>query len=338
MKKNRIRPVSRTVAILALAIGGGTCLPPVARAQNAPPASSFPPLARYFPGQDLVAYLELDGLDSHEKSWRNTAAHRLLNETTTGAMYRAALPRILEVLLHEDTEISLGGSEFAQLALHLFRSGFAAGINRAGGAGPPRCMAIVVRGAAKGEIHQLLDRILRAGSSPRSGVHDVQNRGRTIHQLGRSGAQSFAWWSEGDDLVISLVSTGGADAVIDAIEGKAQSAVENPTRAALLQSQRCPRLRARWPGLFRHGRPAPAAPGSRANGRRWHQAIRLSLGRARQRPALHRRRRRTRSKKGHPGALRSTEVGPTKSTAPSSGPRRFHGRLARRIPARAKAS
>ena len=44
------------------------------------------PLAGYFPRQDLVVFVEFDGLDAHAEAWKKTAAYRLLNETSTGAM------------------------------------------------------------------------------------------------------------------------------------------------------------------------------------------------------------------------------------------------------------
>ena len=231
----------RAVAISALAICGGICFPPVSSAQKPALEQKLPPLARYFPAQDLVVYLEFDGLESHQRSWQKAAAYRLLNETTTGAMYLAALPRLFTLLMREQTDIPLTGRELTELALHLFRSGFAVGINRAGGTGPPRSFAVVIRGAAKGEIHQVLDRVLRAGATRRPGVADVQKPGgRTVHQQGAGSAQALAWWAEGDDLVISLVSSQSTDAVIDALDGRVKNAVAHPTRQALRHSDDAP--------------------------------------------------------------------------------------------------
>ena len=66
-------------------------------------------LARYFPRQDLVVYLEFDGLDGHREAWKKTAAYRLLTETTTGAMYEAAVPRVLGLLLSKQSEVRISG-------------------------------------------------------------------------------------------------------------------------------------------------------------------------------------------------------------------------------------
>ncbi len=43
-------------------------------------------LARYVPRQDLVFFLEFDGLDSRCAAWRASAAYKLLNETKLGAL------------------------------------------------------------------------------------------------------------------------------------------------------------------------------------------------------------------------------------------------------------
>ncbi len=244
MNKPGLRSGSRVwcvVAFLTAAIGAGAFLVPAAAAQQAERTGNLPPLARYFPGQDLVVYVEFDGLDGHNGSWQKTAAYRVLNDTTTGAMYRAALPRIFEVLLSEEPAFPLNGSELTDLVLHLFRSGFAVGINRPGNTGSPRSLALAVRGAGKGETHQLLDRVLRAGATPRSGVRDLPKRGgRTVHQLGGARGRALAWWTEGDDLIISMVSPEGDDVLIDVIEGRLPNAVAHATRAALLRSEEVP--------------------------------------------------------------------------------------------------
>ena len=82
----------------------------------------------------------------------------VLTETTTGEMYRAAIPRVFAALLREQAELSIefNGRELTDLVLHLFRRGFAVGINRAGGTGPPRCFGIVIRDGAKGEIRRVI--------------------------------------------------------------------------------------------------------------------------------------------------------------------------------------
>ena len=209
-----------------------------ARGQEAPrPAARPAPLARYFPRQDLVVYAEFDGLDAHRDAWTKTATYRLLNETTTGAMLEQTITRLLESLLARQPGIPVKGREAVALGKHLLRSGFALGINRAGGVGLPRCFALVIRDGAARESRSLLDRLLGAGAGPRSPVQRIEKPGgRTVQVLGDRPPATVAWWSEGNDLVVSLVTPAGVDALIATLEGREPSAVEHPTRIVLTKS------------------------------------------------------------------------------------------------------
>src|SRR5207253_2113455 len=132
------------------------------------------PLARYFPRRDLVVYAEFDGLDVHRDAWKKTATYRLLNETTTGPMLEQTLVRLLDALLARQSGVPAKGPEVVALGKHLLRSGFALGINRAGGLGLPRCLALVIRGGASAEPRAILDRLLRAGEGPRARVNRIE--------------------------------------------------------------------------------------------------------------------------------------------------------------------
>ena len=73
-----------------------------------------------------------------------------LERNDHGRNVQALLPRVFDVLLSKQSNVSITGKELADLGLHLAKSGFAVGINRAGGVGPPRCFGLVIRGGAKG--------------------------------------------------------------------------------------------------------------------------------------------------------------------------------------------
>ncbi len=208
-----------------------------AAAQGPSKPAGPPPLARFFPRQDLVIYAEFEGLDAHRDDWKKTATYRVLNETTTGAMLEQTLARFLDETVLSVVGVPARGRELVGLGEHLLRSGFALGINRAGGVGLPRCFGIVIRGAAAGQPRAVLDRFLRAGEGPRNPLKRVEKPGgRTIQMLGASPRVALSWWAEGDDLVISVVSPSGADAMLAALDGREPSAVEHPTRLALKKS------------------------------------------------------------------------------------------------------
>ena len=54
--------------------------------------------------------------------------------------------------------------------------------------------------------------------------------------MGGPSEQPAIWWTEGDDMVISLVSPSGPDAIIAALEGREPNATEHPARTALMRS------------------------------------------------------------------------------------------------------
>jgi len=234
---SRLRSASARL-LLVLASAALMILAPAARAQEAGRSGQQLPLARYFPSQDLVVYVEFDGLDPHREAWKKTALYRVLNETTTGAMYKALLPRVLDLIIPEASGVSIAGKELSDLALHLARSGFAVGINRADGKGPPRCFGLVIRGGAKTRIRETVDRLLHVGASPRLGGRDIPKAGRTIHQYGgAAGAGTVSWWPEGEDLVVSLVAPEGPNMIIDALEGRVPNATAHPIRDALSRNE-----------------------------------------------------------------------------------------------------
>ncbi len=142
--------VARSHGVLALFGVACLALSSTAMGQEPPKPVSPAPLARYFPRQDLVVYVEFDGLDAHRDAWTKSAAYRLLNETTTGAMLEQSAARLLDLMVAGQSQVPVKGQELIALGKQLLRSGFAVGINRAGGVGPPRCLALVIRGGATG--------------------------------------------------------------------------------------------------------------------------------------------------------------------------------------------
>jgi len=199
------------------------------------------PLARYFPRRDLVVYGEFDGLDAHRDAWTKSAAYRLLTETTTGAMLEQSAARALDLFMAGQRPAPAKGRELVELGKHLMRSGFAVGINRAGGAGMPRCLAMVVRGGANGPTRTVLERFLTTGEGARHRVKRVEKPGgRAVRVLGDSPPSVLSWWAEGADLVVSLVAPTGVDAIIAALDGREPSAVDQPTRAALRKGDDAP--------------------------------------------------------------------------------------------------
>ena len=221
----RISAASRIVLLLTTAVLGGT-----AEDITAPPEAV--PLARYFPRQDLVAYAEFVGLDAHADAWKQTAAYILLNETTAGAMLESLAAQLADQA--SSGERSLTGGELRTIGRYALQAGFALGIVREPGQKKPSCVGLVLRGAARGEVRDLVGRLIDEGRGPGGRVEAVVKPGdRRVLVVSNPRGTGFAWWSEAEDLAFSILSPEGADAMIAALDGRVPDATEHPSRAAL---------------------------------------------------------------------------------------------------------
>ncbi len=259
------------------------CFPAAAIAQAAARPGTLAPLARYFPDTGSRGCTSSStGSTAIRSRGKKTAAYRLLNETTTGAMYRAALPRIFGLLLREQSDVPLKGRELdANWSCSCFGPGlrWASTARRHGPAASRlRLWSEAVRRAKRRSYSTACCE--RARTPALRGTRRAKPGGRTVHQLvAAGGGQAVSWWAEGEDLVVSLVSVEAADAVIDVLDGRVQECRASiPRRAGALAQRRCARIRAGGHGLLRHGRASSLAPRGREPGARSDQAIRLSLG------------------------------------------------------------
>ncbi len=82
-------------AILIMAAGSNW-----AEGQAAQPAgvgdAKATPLAHYVPRQDLMSYIEFDGLDAHQAAWQGSAAQKLLNDTKLGVLLEDLVSQYFE--------------------------------------------------------------------------------------------------------------------------------------------------------------------------------------------------------------------------------------------------
>jgi hypothetical protein len=195
-------------------------------------------LARFFPGQDLVVYAEFDGLDAHAEHWRTTAAYRLLNETTAGAMLEDLVTQLADRALASSPGARLSGAELLAIVEHAGRSGFAFGIVRKPTEPRPSCIGLVLRGAARGNVRGPLNKLINEGAGPGARWQVVDKPGgRKVMVVGGARSQGLAWWSEGDDLAISLGTPRGVDVMIETLDTDRPDASGNPTRADLVKAE-----------------------------------------------------------------------------------------------------
>lgn len=206
-------------------------------AKEADPVQAAP-LAHFFPRQDLVVYAEFAGFEAHADLSRKSAAYRLLNETTTGSMLEDIVKQLGDRALQSAPGPRLTGSDLLTVVEHAALSGFAFGIVRKPSEPKPSCIGLVLRGAARGTVWETLGKILDAGKGPGTKTQVVNKPGgRTVIVEGGPRGQGFAWWKEGDDLVVSLASPQGPDIMIETLEGTRPDATDHPTRASLARAE-----------------------------------------------------------------------------------------------------
>ena len=220
----------RTMALVGAVVGWGMT---AAGAEKAPA-----PLARYIPAEDLVVYAEFEGLDANAPAWQGSAVYRVLNRTTTGKMLEALATQLADRTLANAPGPKLSGAEFVALAEHGLRSGMAFAINKAQGSPRPSSVVLVARGVGRGPARPIVGRLIDAAVGPGAKAEPTPKPGgRRVAVVGDGRGPGWAWWFEGDDLVVSLVDPKGADAVIAALDGKAPNAVGHPSRAALAKEE-----------------------------------------------------------------------------------------------------
>ncbi len=220
---------------------------PAAGSSSAPPGGATP-LARYFPKDHLIMYLEFSGLDAHADAWSKTAACKMLTETPLGEMLEEVSAQLMDKGLSFIPGHKLSGADIVAVTKHAVQHGFAMGLNRNPAVQQPQnggfaTAAIVIRGAAKKDSMALWARAM--SSLVTGGRAQLDKRGgRTlvVVPLLRPGAaevkeQGKVWWAEKEDLVISFVYPWGPDAIIAALDGKVPSAVDHPLVKEMFQRE-----------------------------------------------------------------------------------------------------
>lgn len=230
----RIRPSPVGAAGFVLAY----ILAIAATAPGQAPSGSPPPLARYIPRENLVAYIEFDGLDAHADAWRKTAAYKILNNTSTGAM----LEDIFVQLVGKIPAAKINGPDALALLKHVARSGFVFASAGDPTKGMAKYSVLVLRDAYKNkDIRPIAARAVQGlAFAPNAKLQSVLRAGHKVASGGNPGGGTSTFWvedSKKEDIVVVMPRPESADMILETLDGKRPSVVDHAPRANLVKSE-----------------------------------------------------------------------------------------------------
>ena len=186
-------------------------------------AADGPPPARLLPANDLVTYLEHDGLAAHSAAWKATAAYDILGRTSCGAMVGDVMRQVIDNLFKEAPQRKFKGSEILAIEQHLVEQGFALACYAEDG---DRSTVYVVKAAGKpgDRTIELVQRYVFTPDAPAPLPAPTIMRGRRVFKFGdqhdpdrqrarivptstvgfvmSSPERLVTTWFEGNDLII----------------------------------------------------------------------------------------------------------------------------------------
>jgi len=236
--------LQRWFPALALTLLGGFGAATVVRAQ-APPAGSASettaaaqptatsdmPLARFVPRDNLIFYVDFDGLDAHAEAWQKTAAYKMLNQTPLGVMLEEVAAQLLDKALESLPNRKLTGAEIVTLVKLMARKGWVLALNANQKVANPFVGTLVLRGAAAKdkEIKSITSRLIGTlmGPEPKPRIERKAGRVLVVVPRGSAADAGWVWWPEKEDLVIGFMQPSISDAIIAALDNKVPSAADH---------------------------------------------------------------------------------------------------------------
>lgn len=188
-------------------------------------------MPRFVPRDNLIFYVDFDGLDAHAEAWRKTAAYRMLNQTPLGVMLEEVAAQLLVKPLDSVPNRKLTGAELVTLVKLMARKGWVLALNANQKGANPFVGTLVLRGAAAKdkEIKSITSRLIGTlmGPEPKPRIERKAGRVLVVVPRGSSANAGWVWWPEKDDLVIGFMQPSNSDAIIAALDGKAPSAADH---------------------------------------------------------------------------------------------------------------
>ena len=183
----------------------------------------------YVPRQDLAIYLEFTGLDAHAAAWHKSAAYKLLNDTSLGALLEDIAKQVIDQAQQSAPEEKrVTSTSYLILLKYVARNGWALGVF---GKGPEHNhLVIVLRKVDAPEFARLM-KVFSNAPPDQPEPQPIQKNGRTVHALGTE----LVWWLEKDDMIFT--QNDSVDAITAVVDGKQPSAASHPLRSTLTESK-----------------------------------------------------------------------------------------------------
>jgi hypothetical protein len=215
--------------VRAQGLPAGSASEPTATVQ--PAATSVTPLPRFVPRDNLIFYVDFDGLDAHAEAWQKTAAYKMLNQTPLGVMLEEVAAQLLDKPLESVPNRKLSGAEIVTLVKLMARKGWVLALNANLNGANPFVGTLVLRGAAAKdkEIKSITSRLIGTlmGPEPKPRIERKAGRVLVVVPRGPAADGGWVWWPEKEDLVIGFMQPSNSDAIIAALDGKAPSAADH---------------------------------------------------------------------------------------------------------------
>jgi hypothetical protein len=250
-----IRPAVGGLALAIALAASSHGQAPAAKAK----APDYSPLGRYVPAEGLLLYEEFDGTEAHADAWKGTAAYKILNDTSTGAMLEEVAAQLIDQS-HTPGKLAfpgipglpatappadspggsaspgaspvLSGPEIVAIAKHVGQFGAVLAQTLPGEKGGPPVVVVVIRaGALTKPSIALFGKLIRSMAGPSAAMAaEAKPGGRKVVVVtdASNKSKNWAWWTEKNgDLVLALAGAASADPIIAAIDGKVPNATTN---------------------------------------------------------------------------------------------------------------
>jgi hypothetical protein len=191
------------------------------------------------PRDNLLFYVEFDGLDIHAAKWQRTAAYKMLNSTPLGVMLEEVATQLLDRAMNQMPSQRLSGADVVRLVKMMAHKGCVLALNADQNSPNPFVGTLVLRSASTKENKALSSRMLGflMGPSPKPRIERQEGRVLVHVPRGPSPDSGWVWWSEKDDLVIGFMQPSNATSILGALDGRAPSTALNPLIRELAQPE-----------------------------------------------------------------------------------------------------